>query len=474
MLAITAYSEPIPIDISPGEQLKIHEDDENEERSSFAEILAGLLQNVKGENDVSADDALDALTAEKSREGNKLNLFANAIEGNIDLDSIAQADDLHANGYGSLLGNGAQVSEETDFSDVIIQNEFQNNLSAEHLFKSALETDASLIDEIADLPHDFVNNKNLNSRQDLQDELSPQTQTAVTAGTDESEAQLLNAANLAKEANEAAGKKTKTLNENQSAVTEASVKNEESKPLSENAANLIKKEEGISKLDEMRNRIRKERVSFEIRDLRTGSNNPANANAGYALVETAVSGRLGQVSGQEITLDLRLPDQGNAQAQSAWETKAGNALENMLARELHNNFNGDIVRHASMALRDGGAGTIKIALHPETLGNVKIHLEMTDNKITGVIIVESPEALNAFRKEISALEQAFKDTGFADANLDLSLAGEGAGSDNQEFKDNSFLRQMASNNYDGSYEQDTSSVIDVFFGRRTESINMLA
>ncbi|MCL2264810.1 MAG: flagellar hook-length control protein FliK [Treponema sp.] len=470
MIAITAYSEPIPVDISPNEPPQIHEKDENEEKSSFAEILAGLMQNGKSENDSSIEQALDALALEKSRDGSKLNLFANAAEGNLDFDSIQGIDDLPAN---SLLDDGLQFSDlntnlDIDLTDADIDNVFQNILSAENLFNSTL--DDVLSDDTAKLPHELISNKNTNQSSELPSDLSSAEKTAET-----SDAQLLNAANLAKEAD--AGKKTRSGNE--SASPEEADNNDaqtisKNKSGEEKAAHLVKREEGVSKLDEMRKNIRKERVSFEIRDLRTG-NIPNNADKGYVLVETAAGRMPGQASVQEITLDLRLPDNGqSAQAQTTWEAKAGNALENMLARELHQNFNGDIVRHASIALRDGGAGTIKIALHPETLGNVKIHLEMTDNKINGLIVVESQEALNAFRKEIAALEQAFREAGFAGASLDLSLTADGAGTDNQELEDNSFLRQIAANNYEGSYEQDSISVVDVFFGQRTGAVNMLA
>jgi flagellar hook-length control protein FliK len=111
--------------------------------------------------------------------------------------------------------------------------------------------------------------------------------------------------------------------------------------------------------------------------------------------------------------------------QSGQEKSAGQAFEDILARELHQNLNGDIVRQASILVRDGGEGTIRLSLKPEALGMVKIRLEMAENKITGHIIVESDEALRAFEKEIHALEQAFRDSGFEGASLDMALAGDG-------------------------------------------------
>jgi flagellar hook-length control protein FliK len=166
-------------------------------------------------------------------------------------------------------------------------------------------------------------------------------------------------------------------------------------------------------------------------------------------------------------------------APTAWEAKANmpngaTALENMLARELHQSFNGDIVRHASMALRDGGEGTIRIALKPEHLGNVKIHLEMSENKITGQIIVESEEALNAFKKEVSSLEQAFREAGFNSANLNLSLTADGKEAQQQETS--SFMPRTLASRYDDSslFEGENFATVDVYVGHRPNAINMLA
>jgi len=236
------------------------------------------------------------------------------------------------------------------------------------------------------------------------------------------------------------------------------------------------------RLDELRNRNRHERLAFEIRDQRT--NTEYSQTKSFASVEAAMSRNEMQNSlTQEITLELRLPDFNNAgqSAQTTWNAKAsqtgfGNALENMLARELHQNFNGDIVRHASMALRDGGESTIKLNLRPDTLGNVKILLEMTENKVTGIILVESEEALNAFRKEIAALEQAFMESGFADANLDLSLASEGNNAPQEQLPSNVQALQMAASGYEDSLRDgdlETGILID-FYNRGLGSVNMYA
>ena len=228
--------------------------------------------------------------------------------------------------------------------------------------------------------------------------------------------------------------------------------------------------ESSIKQDDLRSRSRKN-LTFDVKDMRTETVNNTQSFKAFE----ASSGRVQDSSpAREITLELRIPESrsmSQSTAQTTWETRAGTALENMLARELHQNFNGDIVRHASIALRNGGEGTIKLALKPESLGNVKIHLEMTENKITGRIVVESTEALNAFRKELSALEQAFRDSGFANADLDLSLTSDGQGTDQWEQED-SFTPRMAALRYEG--EQDDLRTVNVLIEQKQGLINMLA
>jgi len=456
VIAITAYTEPIQSEVVIHDPPQVQENDEKEERSGFAEILAGLMQNVETENIYDTESALDALAAEKTIEGSRLNLFANAIEDGIDL-----------NGYND-------AGHFDDSADKI--------LSADHLLDISLDASA-LGEESNDLLRDFSART-----QDRPSQLASKTDGAsiLPEKTEGNPAAQLMAAldsNEKRSIDEAQSldsvKKRRASGETPSAENQA--KSERIETLSsqnkageENASLLRKSDEAPGRLDEFRSR-RKDRVSFEIHDQRTTTGMPNNVNGAYTLVETSAARGQGQIGVQEITLDLRLPDYSqNSQAQTSWETKASAALENMLARELHQNFNGDIVRHASMALRDGGAGTIKIALHPETLGNVKIHLELSDNRITGVIVVESEEAMNAFRREIAALEQAFRESGFSEASLDLSFTADGSDAQQHELDESSFTAQFAASSYDDSYYQETSPGIDAFFGRNTGSVNMLA
>ena len=451
MIAITAYTEPVPIDpvVQPA---VVHEppqeENEKEERSSFAELLAGLLQNIQSAEMPVSESALDELGAEKTKEGSKLNLFANATEDTVNFDDL----------------------------DLELSQEQQNILlNAGDLFDQSAETEIFAADADG-TALEYFDTKSLKLSADVpvQTDLASMAKAAET----ESSAELAAAseAALKQSAKEALGSSDNKKKGEGSVNADNAQISAKSKAGEENAAVISKREDAPTRLEEFR-RSRRDKVSFEVRDFRTNTMSDGTQQRAYSLVETSAGRVMGQAPVQEITLDLHLPDQGHSsQAQTTWEAKASTALENMLARELHQSFNGDIVRHASMALRNGGEGTIKIALHPETLGNVKIHLEMTENKITGHIVVESEEALNAFRKEISALEQAFKDSGYADASLDLSMTADGSDRENQELYENesSFMQRIAASGYEDGYDQESAPIVDILFGRGTGSVNMLA
>ncbi|HCC36356.1 MAG TPA: hypothetical protein DEQ14_01355 [Treponema sp.] len=240
---------------------------------------------------------------------------------------------------------------------------------------------------------------------------------------------------------------------------------------------------GQSRLEEARSRERRgEKSVVEVRDLRTGASEGdvrAGASAGVNFEAAVESGSFDDAGNREITLELRLSEQGQKSSapETSWEARSGRAFEDLLARELHNNFNNDIVRHASMILRDEGKGSIRLALRPESLGDVKIRLEMAENKITGHIIVESEEALRAFEKEIHSLEQAFKDSGFEGAALEMSLASDGRGTDQfqQEERTRALPGFFAASRYESgeTAEMELPGVFDLY-QRRPAAVNMLA
>jgi hypothetical protein len=228
--------------------------------------------------------------------------------------------------------------------------------------------------------------------------------------------------------------------------------------LEQEGPGVEKKEKAAEARNSRKNR---ERFSLEVRDLRTEGAAP----------ETVQELRNGTEAGAErvadITVDLKRDGSNRDPFQPGREKTAGQAFEDILAREFHQNLNGDIVRQASIMVKDGGEGTIRLSLKPESLGMVKVRLEMAENKITGRIIVESNEALRAFEKELHSLEQAFRDSGFAGASLDMALAGDGGqnsrGQWNGDTTNPLLSLRAVSSNYDAMAETMDMSAMDAGF-----------
>ena len=471
MITLSTYSEPAPVTpISdlPQASPEMEEIEESNEPSQFAKLLAGLLAK-------SGFDEESAVVQDAGIQGAEI------------------AADFNSGEFANL-GNFREVSaleetgaEKTDFFGVtqkiehiedagIPEEHFAVLLSAEHLLDRTevlieIENEADTGElplAIAGTQGDFID------PEPIADFALPET--AEIAAVQMPAA--LPGEDLHAETDNKKDRATQKTEGIQTRSSQAGTEISRGEDLAV-LKNKTPEKEAPSRLDEARAKGRRDRVSFEVHDMRTGSEaEGSKAAQGRGLDMRINAGAEARVQGdapaREITLELRLPEQAQTTAQTTWEAKAGNAMENMLARELHQNFNGDIVRHASMALRDGGEGTIRIALKPESLGNVKIRLEMAENKITGIIVVESEEALNAFRKEIASLEQAFRDSGFQNADLNLSLAADGRNAQGQEQTESSFTPRTAALRYEDSFENDAVAHVDVITGQKQGSINMLA
>jgi len=462
------------------ENAKAQKNEEKEEQPSFAEVLAGVINNddqtkpVKNKNDSLSLDQFNSendLDIDLSFSMQELNLHSIASEEGFDVSEKNQ------NSFLNELIGGQSVFADQLFSEIAEAAEEEVNIDL--LPKISLEDNPkdkiSFLDKLKSKKEISVL-ENINK--DTQ--LSEQTKLASSVakqGTEEVKGDNENALSANKKRTVTESKAEIFLKSDNAKTTEQ-ILSSLKKSSNENALSNNKQvlEEKPGKLEEMRGRKR-DRITFEVRDQRTSDGSQMRT---FYSVEAAASRLSGEASVKEITLELRLPEFSNSlqSAQTSWEARAanGSALETMLARELHQSFNGDIVRHASMALKDGGESTIRLALRPESLGNVKIQLEMSENKITGVILVESEEALNAFRKEMTALEQAFKEAGFADANLDLSLASDGRNA-RHEHEADIVSPQMAASSYEDSLrdsaELDIEALISAY-GHGAGSLNILA
>ena len=90
----------------------------------------------------------------------------------------------------------------------------------------------------------------------------------------------------------------------------------------------------------------------------------------------------------------------------------------------------DLVRTVGLVVRDGG-GEIRLTLKPESLGSVRIRLSLEDGRIEGRIVVDTPEARQAFEAGIDGLTRALQADGFQTGSLQVSVSGGNAGDSRQ-------------------------------------------
>jgi len=220
---------------------------------------------------------------------------------------------------------------------------------------------------------------------------------------------------------------------------------------------------------ETRGRRGKERLNIEVRDLRTAEERGISAVPENTVnLREAIESSFRPLSSNtefEIPVELDL-NKGSVDGKAGDSSNMGKTFEDALAAELRGNLSTDIVRDAAIIIRNGGEGTIRLSLRPASLGDVKIRLEMTENKITGHIILKSSEALRAFERELPVLEKAFKDSGFSETNLQMSLASDDSANGGsfgwrEERQERDFLvRALAVSSYEAESEQSAISRLD--------------
>ncbi len=88
----------------------------------------------------------------------------------------------------------------------------------------------------------------------------------------------------------------------------------------------------------------------------------------------------------------------------------------------------ELVRASTMVLRDGG-GEIRLVLKPESLGSVRVRMNLVDNHIEGRIIVDSAAVKHVFDGSVDALRRALTAEGFQMGSLQVSVGGQDARAD---------------------------------------------
>ncbi|HUI73044.1 MAG TPA: flagellar hook-length control protein FliK [Spirochaetia bacterium] len=103
----------------------------------------------------------------------------------------------------------------------------------------------------------------------------------------------------------------------------------------------------------------------------------------------------------------------------------------------------ELTRAAGIILRDGG-GEIKLTLKPESLGSVRIRMNLVDNSIEGRIIVDNTAVKHVFEGSLDSLMRALTAEGFQTASLQVSVGGQGADASRQEKENVPRIRRVES------------------------------
>ncbi len=120
-------------------------------------------------------------------------------------------------------------------------------------------------------------------------------------------------------------------------------------------------------------------------------------------------------------------------------------------------------------LASKGGGSIRVSLKPAELGQVDIHLKITDGKVHGTILAQNAEVIEQMARDLRNLQQ-----GLADAGLELDAKGivfqigdENNNSSQQQSSNNSGSRSSA------EYEDDLEIINDKSIAGWTDPDNLI-
>jgi flagellar hook-length control protein FliK len=94
----------------------------------------------------------------------------------------------------------------------------------------------------------------------------------------------------------------------------------------------------------------------------------------------------------------------------------------------------ELVRASNLVLKDGG-GEIRLVLKPESLGSVRIRMNVVDNAIEGRIIVDSAAIKHVFDGSVDALRRALTAEGFQTGSLQVSVGGQNTDAEDRRRQD---------------------------------------
>lgn len=157
----------------------------------------------------------------------------------------------------------------------------------------------------------------------------------------------------------------------------------------------------------------------------------------------------------------------------------GSNFQSMLNNQIQSNIS-EFVKAGNIILKDNDQGQINLILHPDDLGNVKIHLSLDGKNISGQIIVSSKEALQVFKDNAETMREAFIKNGFDGASFDVAYNNSGSQSgNNSAFEQNDGTGIIARKMYSNAHESSGTAFDDDGVNKEIEkysnySVNIVA
>ena len=183
----------------------------------------------------------------------------------------------------------------------------------------------------------------------------------------------------------------------------------------------------------------------------------------------------------EITMDVAANAQTDVLSLNSQTASAnGSNFQAMLSNQIQSNAS-EFVKAGTLVLKDNNQGTINLVLHPDDLGNVKVHLSLDGKTMSAHITVSSKEALQVFKDNSETLREAFIKGGFDVSDFEVAYNDGGSFNQNMEFsgqqEQNNFMASRVYNSL-GSGEGGAAMDLD-FAGEKIDefsnySINIVA
>ena len=155
----------------------------------------------------------------------------------------------------------------------------------------------------------------------------------------------------------------------------------------------------------------------------------------------------------------------------------GSNFQAMLSNQL-TNVAPEFVKAGNLVLKDNNQGTINLILHPDDLGNVKIHLSLDGKTLSGHITVATKEALQVFKDNAETLREAFIKSGFDAASFDVAMNNSGSLNQDMGFNGQDDGRNLFAKRAYGDSAGGLSAELDDIFENTVDisnySVNIVA